>query len=99
MIPKNRLTHNQNHIQANSSDFGLSSEEVKKKMEFHSGIKIEWDTPDEWILSDTGYSLQFRLKNNPENPVKSKSTVTEKIEKIKTNVASRFKKIQNKFKN
>ena len=62
IIPNNRKTFRQNHIQVNASDFSpKTSEDVIKKMELHSGIKIEWDTK-EWILNDVGYSLQFRLK-------------------------------------
>jgi len=37
---------------------------VEKKFEFHSGVKIEWDKPDEYILADTGYSMEFNLKNH-----------------------------------
>ena len=61
-IPRNRRTSHQNFIRDNSGDFSLSAENVEKKFEFHSGVKIEWDKPDEWILADTGYSMKFKWK-------------------------------------
>ena len=61
-IPRNRRTSYQNYIRDNSGDFSLTTEKVEKKFEFHSGVKIEWDQPDEWILADTGYSMEFKLK-------------------------------------
>ena len=62
-IPRNRRTSYQNFIRDNSGKFRLSAETVEKKFEFHSGVKIEWDKPDELIIADTGYSMEFKLKN------------------------------------
>ena len=63
-IPHNRKTAYLEHIRKNARGFGLSEQELIRKIEFNSGMKIEWDTQNDWILLDEGYALKFSLKKN-----------------------------------
>ena len=59
-IPKFRKTYNQHHIKSIISN--------RRRFNFHSRTNIDWNTtPDDWLLSDEGYSLSFRVRNPSQN--------------------------------
>ena len=62
-IPKNQKTFYQNHIRKNIKQFDnqLSEACAVKIFAKYALENIEWECKNQWILSDEGYSLQFRL--------------------------------------
>ena len=81
-IPKNRKTVAQNFICAFSDEIGIYPQEMEEIFENQAGNEIEWDTGSELILSDEGFSLRFRLKNNPD--LGQKNVEKKSVEKNET---------------
>ena len=63
-VPKNRKTFYQDYIRARSAKFGnhVTGDDIENHFSKYSTKNIEWNV-NKWVLSDEGYSLQFRLKN------------------------------------